>query len=74
MNKQENDTKSDQTLPVPSDAEVAASLKQEIIEAYGPILKVMEKIVKLGFNANIQTAPLPTGQHIITTLIIAKHF
>lgn len=74
MNEQNKSTLKDLASPVLSDAEVAASLKQEIIEVYGPVLKVMEKVIAAGFQATVNVGALPTGQMIITQTVIFKNF
>lgn len=61
-------------IPTKPDAELAAELKQEIIEACKPSLAVLEKAKKLGFEVNISWGMNPLGQMVITNLIIAKHY
>lgn len=74
MNKQENDTKSDQTSLVLSDAEIAANLKAKIINASTPLLQAMEEAKRAGFEVNIGFGFTPIGTMTLTHLTIAKYF
>jgi hypothetical protein len=60
-------------VPTKSDAQIAAELKTEIIEAYKPILAVLDKASVLGFVVTVQTQQL-FKKNQITNLTVAKHF
>lgn len=61
-------------VPTKSDADLAAELKQEIIEAYKPALAALEKASKAGFVVQVSSGMNCFGQMIITQLTIAKHY
>lgn len=61
-------------IPTKPDADLAAELKQEIIEAYKPALAILEKANKAGFVVQVSCGINCLGQMIITQLIIAKHY
>ena len=57
-----------------SDAELAAELKQEIIEAYKPVLTALEKATKAGFVVQVSCGMNCFQQMIIQQLTIAKQY
>lgn len=61
-------------IPTKSDADLAAELKQEIIEAYKPVLAALEKAHRAGFTVQLSCGINCFNQMIITQLIIAKHY
>ena len=61
-------------VPTKSDADLAAELKQEIIEAYEPALAALEKASKAGFMVNMNCGKNFFGQMVINELIISKRF
>ena len=61
-------------IPTKSDVDLAAELKQEIIEAYKPVLAVLEKANKAGFIVQVNCGINCFGQMIINELIISKRF
>ena len=61
-------------VPTKSDADLAAELKQEIIEAYKPVLAVLEKANKAGFIVQVNCGMNCFGQMVINELIISKRF
>lgn len=56
------------------DSELAAELKQEIIEAYKPALAALEKATKAGFIVQVNCGLNFFGQMVIQQLTIAKHY
>lgn len=63
-----------QLVPTKPDAEIAAELKQEIIDAAQPVCLILEKAQRLGFNVSISWGMNALGKMQIAQLIIAKHF
>ena len=63
-----------QLVPGKSDAELAAELKLKIVEAYEPILAVLNEVTKAGFVAQIQVGPDAFGKPHITALQIYKNY
>ena len=63
-----------QLVPGKSDAESAAELKLKIVEAYEPILAVLNEVTKAGFVAQIQVGPDAFGKPHITVLQIYKNY
>ena len=61
-------------VPTKSDVDLAAELKQEIIEAYKPVLAVLEKANKAGFIVQVNCGMNCFGQMVIDELIISKRF
>ena len=61
-------------VPTKSDADLAAELKQEIIEAYKPALAALEKASKTGFIVHVCCRMNCFGQMVIDELIISKRF
>ena len=59
-------------VPTKSDVDLAAELKQEIIEAYKPALAVLEKASKAGFIVQVGCGMDCFGQMVINELIISK--
>ena len=63
-----------QLVPSKSDAQLAAELKLKIVEAYEPILAVLNEVTKAGFVAQIQVGPDAFGKPHITVLQIYKNY
>ena len=63
-----------QLVPNKPDAELAAEFKKEIVEAAEPLLAVLEKINKAGFQANLGFAMNPIGKMTLNQLQILKVF
>lgn len=56
------------------DTEVAAELKQEIIEALKPALAVATKALKQGFHLQMNMGPNAFGEVVIQQLNLVKTF
>ena len=63
-----------QLVPGKSDAQLADELKLKIVEAYEPILAVLNEVTKAGFVAQIQVGPDAFGKPHITALQIYKNY
>ena len=63
-----------QLIPGKSDAQLADELKLKIVEAYEPILAVLNEVTKAGFVAQIQVGPDAFGKPHITALQIYKNY
>lgn len=63
-----------QLVPTKPDAELALEFKQEIIEAYQPLLEVLTRLDKAGFNANVNVSKTALGKIEITGLQISRVF
>ena len=63
-----------QLVPGKSDAQLAAELTLKIVEAYEPILAVLNEVTKAGFVAQIQVGPDAFGKPHITALQIYKNY
>ena len=61
-----------QLVPNRPDAELAAEFKDEIVKAAEPLLVVLEKINKSGFQANIGFSMSPIGKMTLNLLQISK--
>ena len=61
-------------VPTKSDTEIAAELKNEIIEAYKPVIAVLDKAAALGFVVMVQTQQNMFKKNQIVNLTVAKHF
>ncbi len=59
-------------VPTKSDAEVAAEFKKRAIEAYEPVLQLLNEAHAAGFEINITSGLAPVGKHMITLLRVAK--
>ncbi len=70
----DNDNNQIKLVPTKSDADLAAELKQEIIEAYKPALAALEKAIKAGFIVQVNCGMNFFGQMVINELIISKRF
>ena len=61
-------------VPTKSDADVAAELKQRIVEAYAPILKIMDDARNAGFDIAVGAGQGPLGVSVIQQLKIMKAY
>jgi hypothetical protein len=67
-----NESKVATLVPTKSDAEVAAEFKQRAIEAYEPVLQLLNEAHAAGFEISISSNLAPIGKHMITVLRVAK--
>ena len=61
-------------VPTLSDADIAADLKRRLVEAFEPILALCNEADAKGFVLSYSSGKGPIGKHVITQLIVAKHF
>lgn len=57
---------------VKTDQERAEEFKARLVEAYQPLLAIMDEIVEAGMIANVQTGPNAFGKHGIVGFSIFK--
>ena len=60
--------------PSGTDAEYAAELKRQVIEAYQPLLKLLTEANNKGFTVNVGCGIGPLGDYVIAQLSINKVF
>lgn len=63
-----------QLVPTRPDSEIAADLKQRILQAYEPLLKLFDEATEQGFMVNVGTGPNAFGKVTITNFILAKKY
>lgn len=63
-----------QLVPTRPDAEVAADLKRRMVEAYGPVLALLDEAAGAGFHVNLQAGMGLLGRHIVTVVQVSKVF
>lgn len=56
------------------DKEVAAELKDKLVQAYEPLLKVIDECSAAGFKINVQVGTNAFGKAHIQLLVIVKEF
>jgi hypothetical protein len=61
-------------VPGKSDKELAEEFKLKIVEAYKPLLSVLDDLTQAGFQANIQCSLNAFGKMHISVLSIHKQF
>ena len=61
-------------VPTLSDADIAADLKRRAIEWLTPLLALCDEADAKGFTVGYSSAKGPLGKHVITQLVIAKHY
>ncbi|MDE2022103.1 MAG: hypothetical protein KGI71_04330 [Patescibacteria group bacterium] len=59
-------------IPTKPDVELAAEFKARIVEAYKPILTLLDEVEAAGFQAHINTSKGALGKQVITQLTIVK--
>jgi hypothetical protein len=61
-------------VPTLSDADVAGDLKRRLVEALASVLTICDEADAKGFTLGFSSGKGPLGKHVITQLIVAKHF
>jgi len=61
-------------VPTLSDADIAADLKRRIVEALSSVLTICDEADAKGFTLGFSSGKGPLGKHVITQLVVAKHF
>jgi hypothetical protein len=61
-------------VPNKPDKELAADLKAELIDAFEPLLKILDKAKASGFNCNFQIGLNAFGKMHIASMHLFKNF
>lgn len=61
-------------VPSVTDRKLAADLKRRIIEAYEPILKLLQEADASGFEVGVMTGKDGLGRHVVMQLKIVKTY
>lgn len=61
-------------IPNKTDNELAEEIKKELIEAYEPLILILDKAEKLGFNCNVQVGKNAFGKYQIVVMQLMKLF
>jgi hypothetical protein len=57
-----------------TDKEIATEIKQELIDAFDPILKIVDKAKEAGFNVSFSIGPNAFGKMHIAQMAFHKEF